>query len=67
MYYGKTKKGKSIPKELWEKSPHKHDEIIDDATFALAQKYIQLASKDTLDTKVKRGEHIYLLSGLLKC
>jgi site-specific DNA recombinase len=67
MHYGKTKKGKKVPKDLWEKSPHKHDEIVDDATFALAQKYIQVVSKDTLSTKEKRGEHIYLLSGLLKC
>ena len=67
LYYNKYKKNKQQPKEFWELSPHKHDAIIDDGTFQLAQEYIQVVSKDSLDTKVKRGEYIYLLSGLLKC
>lgn len=67
LHYNKYKGNKMLPKELWELSPHRHVAIIDEGTFGIAQEYIKTVSKDSVDTKLKRGEHIYLLSGLLKC
>lgn len=67
LHYNKYKGNKVQPKEKWQLSPHRHDAIIDEATFGLAQKYIQQGTKDSLETKQKRGDSLYLLSHLLKC
>ena len=67
LFYNKSEKGKNLPKEKWELSPHRHDAIIDEPTYELAQKYLDEINKNSLDTKKKRGERVYLLSGLLKC
>ena len=65
-YYNKHKGIKRIEKSKWEKSPWPHEPIIDIAQFGLAQRRIE--EEISLRNSTKSGDnHLYLLSGLLKC
>lgn len=65
-YYNKNQGNKRLDKSLWKKSPSSHDSIIDFGTFAKAQDRIRedVAIRNSRKTA---ENHIYLLSGLLKC
>lgn len=51
----------AIPQEEWIEVPNTHEPLVDEETFALAQKVIQVKKRPTKD-----GEH-QVFSGLLKC
>lgn len=61
-YYNKTKAGKKVPKSEWfiQEVPR----IIDPVNFEKAQ---QLLKESKHQKKISRANHIYLLSGLLRC
>ncbi len=64
-YYNRYTKGKrERPKEEWKISDYRVPSIIDPLTFKKAQKLLA-AQKHT--RAVAKDDHIYLLSGLLKC
>ncbi len=65
-FYAKEVKGKPLKKSEWQLSPYRHEPIIDIATFELAQRRIleDTASRNSLKAA---DNHLYLLSGLLKC
>lgn len=65
-YYNKNQGNKRLDRSLWEKSPYQHDAIIDFGIFELAQQRIKedIALRNSLKTA---DNHLYLLSGLLKC
>ena len=65
-YFGKSKDNKRIEKSKWELSPYRHEPIIERVTFELAQRRIR--EEVALRNSVKTADnHLYLLSGLLKC
>ncbi|OGD08834.1 hypothetical protein A2397_05310 [Candidatus Amesbacteria bacterium RIFOXYB1_FULL_44_23] len=65
-YYNKHEGKKRLDKSLWKKSPTEHDSIIDYGTFSMAQQRIK--EDVALRNSAKAVEnHLYLLSGLLKC
>lgn len=64
-FYGKTKDGKKVPKEKWEKSDYQVPIIIDILTFTKTQELFK-KSKHIKKTRITRPES-YLLSGLLTC
>lgn len=64
-YYGKTKKGKIVPKEKWELSPYVVPIIIDMPTFEKARVLLKQLKHNQRHTGTR--PHPYLLSGLLKC
>jgi site-specific DNA recombinase len=65
-YYNKNKGSKRLDKLKWELSPYRHEPLVDIATYELAQRRIleETAKRNSLKTA---DNHIYLLSGLLKC
>ena len=68
-YYNKYKKGgkgERNPREEWILSATRHPLIIDNGQFAMAQKRIkeEISLRNSSKTA---SNHIYLLSGLLKC
>lgn len=65
-YYNKNKGNKHLKKSEWQLSPYRHTPIIDIATFQLAQMRLQedIALRNSMKTA---DNHLYLLSGLLKC
>lgn len=65
-YFGKSKDGKRVDKEKWEISPYRHPPIVERVTFELAQRRIheEVALRNSTKTA---DNHLYLLSGLLKC
>lgn len=66
-YFSKTKLGKRIPKEKWKLSDYRYPIIIEPRIFEEAQKKLkESADKVSLNRK-RKGDHIYFLSGLLKC
>lgn len=69
-YYDKSKsiKGKNIklPKDQWKLSEYHHQKIINPFQFQQAQELISEAKKNNTNYGVNT-EHIYLLTGLLKC
>ena len=65
-YYNKNQGSKRLDSSLWKKSSYTHDHIIDFGTFELAQRRIR--EDVALRNSMKTAEnHLYLLSGLLKC
>jgi site-specific DNA recombinase len=66
-YYNKSKDRKRNEKEEWEMSPTNHPQIIDEVTFALAQDRLEKLKHSSLQTTKNKPDHVYLLSGLLKC
>ncbi len=65
-YYNKNQGSNRLDRSLWKKSPYTHKEIIDFGTFELAQDRIRedIALRNSMKTA---DNHLYLLSGLLKC
>lgn len=65
-YYNKNQGSKRLDRSLWKESPYRHEEIIDLGTFSKAQDRIRedIALRNSLKTA---DNHLYLLSGLLKC
>ncbi|MDF2650763.1 MAG: Resolvase protein [Paenibacillus sp.] len=51
----------AVPQEEWIEVPNTHEPLIDEETFALAQKVIRVKKRPT-----KEGEH-QIFAGLLKC
>ncbi len=66
-YFGKSKKGKKLPKKEWKVSDEYHEAIIDKRTFLEAQKLLKKRAKHHASTMRKSGDHTYLLSTLLRC
>ncbi len=66
-YYDKTVKSKRLPKGEWKLSPYKHEPIIPQPLFDLAQKILKEVSARRTLAQRKVDQHFYLLSGLLKC
>lgn len=68
-YYNKTRKvnGKTraLPQQEWQLSKYKHSPIIEEVKFYKAQKLFKSAS--TSGKSHAKRNHVYLLSGLLKC
>jgi site-specific DNA recombinase len=65
-YFNKSKNKKRIEKAEWELSPYRHEPLIERVTFELAQRRIR--EEVALRNSVKTADnHLYLLSGLLKC
>jgi site-specific DNA recombinase len=67
-YYHKYKDGTRLPKTEWKRSDFAYPTIIEKITFEMAQR--RLEKLKTINTNVAReikSQHIYLLSGLLKC
>lgn len=66
-YYDKSLKGKRLPKNEWKLSKFKHEPIIPEPLFEFAQKRLREISDRKIITQKKIDNHLYLLSGLLKC
>lgn len=66
-YYDKTVKGKRLPKDQWKVSEYKHEPIIPQPLFDLAQKMLSHVSARKTLAQRKTDQHLYLLSGLLVC
>ena len=67
-YHHKTKNKKNLPKSEWKLSPHRHDPIIESATFKIAQdRLAKISNKSDLSSKRRKQHTFYPLSGLLKC
>ncbi|OGH12019.1 MAG: hypothetical protein A2857_03715 [Candidatus Levybacteria bacterium RIFCSPHIGHO2_01_FULL_36_15] len=66
-FYGKTHNSKPIPKEEWTLSPYQHPSIIDLYLFKQAQSLLKQSKQLANAINKTAGDHIYLLSGLLKC
>lgn len=66
-YYGKTKNLKNIPEEKWQLSPYRHEAIVDEQTFEMAQKRLNKRSKHQDSEQRRVSDHVYILSSLLKC
>jgi site-specific DNA recombinase len=67
-YYGKTKKGKRLPKSEWKKSDYRYPSIIEKADFSLVQQRLKKSKSRSVTAQRKQEDkHIYLLSGLLRC
>lgn len=65
-YFNKNEGKKRLDKSLWKESPYKHKPLIDLGMFEMAQKRIR--EDVALRNSTKTAEnHLYLLSGLLKC
>lgn len=66
QYYNKNKDGKRLPESEWMESPYRHEHIVDEITFKMAQK--RLREEVTIRNSQKAADkHLYLLSGLLRC
>jgi len=63
-YYNKAKNGKKLPVSEWKLSPSVLPLIIDPLTFERAQK---LLGEFKHTRQSAKDDHIYLLSGLLRC
>lgn len=57
----KRKETVTVPEDEWIEVPHTHEPLVDEETFALAQKVIRVKKRPT-----KEGEH-QIFAGLLKC
>lgn len=66
-YFNKSKKNKKLPKSEWKLSSYRHEAIIYKYVFELAQQRLEEIADRKVLTKQKTDNHIYLLSGLLKC
>lgn len=67
-FYGKSHKGKRLPREEWKKSDFVYPSIVEKADFAIAQGKLKKSRTTSISTtRAEEGKHIYLLSGLLKC
>jgi len=64
---GKNKNGKALPQAEWKLSSYRHEPIIDLGTFEIVQESLRHSSMWDNLMNVKNRDHIYLLSGLLKC
>lgn len=64
-YHNKTKGKKSLEKSKWELSKYNHPSIIDTALFLLVRD--KLLKNTSLAKSNPKRNHIYLLTGLLKC
>jgi site-specific DNA recombinase len=65
FYYHKNENGKKLSPDKWELSPHKHEAIIDLVTFDKAKRILK--SMDKFRPKSVNFNHVYTLSGLLRC
>lgn len=63
-YYNKVKNGKKLPVSEWKLSPYALPLIIDPFTFEQAQKLLTELKHTRQSAK---DDHVYLLSGLLRC
>ena len=63
-YYNKVKNGKKLPLSEWKLSPSVLPMIVDPFTFEKAQKLLNELKHTKQSAK---DDHIYLLSGLLRC
>jgi len=63
-YYNKVKNGKKLPVEDWKLSPFVLPLIVDHYTFGQAQKLLTELKHSRPKSK---SDHVYLLSGLLRC
>lgn len=66
-YYGKSHNGTHIPQEKWILSPHHHPSIIDFYLFKHAKTLLKQSKQLANAENKTAGNHIYLLSGLIKC
>jgi len=66
-YYGKIFNKKLIPQEEWTLSPYHHPSIIDLYLFKQAETLLKQSKQLANTINKTAGDHIYLLSGLLKC
>lgn len=66
-YFNKSKQNKKLPKAEWKLSNYRHEAIVYKYIFQLAQQRLQELSDRKVLTKQKMNNHVYLLSGLLKC
>lgn len=65
-YYNKNKGAKRLDKAEWVLSSYHHEPTVDIATFELAQR--RISEETTMRNSLKTADnHLYLLSGLLKC
>lgn len=67
LYYNKSKKRKRLPKSEWKQVERRHKEIILAHIFELAKQQLKTISDRKILTKRQEDNHIYPLSGLLKC
>lgn len=65
-YFNKTKDNKPVERSKWELSPYHHVPIVDVGIFEMAQRRVKedIALRNSAKTA---DNHLYLLSGLLKC
>lgn len=65
-YFNKSKNGKPVERSKWELSPYHHTPILDIGMYEMAQRRIKedVALRNSAKTA---DNHLYLLSGLLKC
>lgn len=66
LYYNKNKGSKRTDRSEWIESDHKHEPVIDNITFQLAQNRIK-EEVVIRNSQKAADKHLYLLSGLLKC
>ncbi len=66
-YFNKSKQNKKLPKSEWKLSNYRHEAIVYKYIFQLSQQRLQELSDRKVLTKQKIDNHVYLLSGLLKC
>lgn len=66
-YYGKSRGNKPLPKEEWKLSPYRPPSVVDYYIFQQAQMLLKQAKQMANTINKTAGDHIYLLSGLLKC
>ena len=66
-FYNKSKNRKRLPRSEWKPVERTHKEIILKYIFELAQQQLKAISDRKTLTKRQEDNHIYPLSGLLKC
>lgn len=67
-FYGKNINGKRVAKEEWKKSEYIFPTIIENADYILAQKRLDSSRARAITARRSEdNQHVYLLSGLLKC
>lgn len=67
-YYHKYNGATKLPKSEWKRTEYSYPTIIENVVFEMAQKRLEkLKTTSTNVAREKKEQHIYLLSGLLKC
>lgn len=67
-YYHKYNGTTKLPKSEWKQSEYSYPRVIEKVIFQMAQKRLEkLKTTSTNVAREKKEQHIYLLSGLLKC